>query len=180
MSWRVRRVAPTTDESGDQLGRKPADPRLILAKLAEHSVDFLLVGGLAVIAYGYRRYTYDLDILPSPSAANMSRLAAALRELDAVAFGARRERLPLDLSHPESLAVGNYFLETKHGAIDLFNGPRPDIKRYRRLERDSSHLTVAGHEVKVVSKDDLIAMKREAGRPKDLSDIAALTEVERS
>jgi hypothetical protein len=110
----------------------------------------------------------------------MARLADALKELETVAIGAKEERLPLDLSHPESLAVGNYFLETKYGAFDLVNGPRPDIKRYDRLERNASVLTVSGHEIKVISKDDLIAMKREAGRPKDLADIAALTEAERS
>jgi hypothetical protein len=164
----------------DELGRKAAKHRDQLAVLAAHEVDYLLVGGLAVIAHGYGRTTLDLDILPSPDSANLKRLAEALAELNAVAIGAKQERMPLDLSHPESLAVGDYFLETKHGALDLVNGPRPDIKRYRRLESNSTDVTVTGHAVKVISKDDLISMKREAGRPKDLQDIAALTEVERS
>ena len=152
----------------------------MLAALDDHGVDFLLVGGLAVIARGYSRLTLDLDILPSPAARNMARLADTLTELETVAVGAKGEQLVLDLSHPESLAVGNYFLETKYGALDLVNGPRPDIKRYGRLERNASVLTISGHEIKVISKDDLIAMKREAGRPKDLADIAALTEAERT
>jgi hypothetical protein len=168
------------DPVTDELGREPADPRPMLAALHGHGVDYLLVGGLAVIVRGYSRLTLDVDILPSPASSNMIRLAEALKDLRAVAIGAKRERLPLDLSHPESLAVGNYFLETKHGALDLVNGPRPDIKRYERLDRDASRLTVSGHDVKVISKSDLIAMKREAGRPKDLQDIAALTEVERN
>jgi hypothetical protein len=168
------------EEPRDELGRRAADQRAQLAVLADHGVDFLLVGGLAVIAHGYFRNTLDLDILPSPASSNMARLAEALKGLEAMAVGAKQERLPLDLSHPESLALGNYFLETKHGALDLVNGPRPDIKRYRRLDQNASRHTVSGHEVKVISKDDLIAMKREAGRPKDLADIAALTEAERT
>jgi hypothetical protein len=168
------------DRPTDQLGRGSADQRAQLAVLLQHDVDFLLVGGLAVIAHGYARFTADLDILPSPGSANMARLAEALTNLEAVAIGPKRERMPLDLSHPESLAVGNYFLDTKHGALDLVNGPHPDINRYRRLEGNASLLEVSGQEIKVISKDDLIAMKREAGRPKDLADIAALTEAERT
>lgn len=168
------------DQVTDELGRRPADPRPMLASLHEHAVDYLLIGGLAVIARGYSRLTLDLDILPSPGSSSLARLAAALKDLEAVAIGAKSERVPMDLSHPESLAVGDYFLETTHGALDLVNGPRRDLKRYRRLERGASVLTVSGYQVKVISKDDLIAMKREAGRPKDLRDIAALTEVERN
>ncbi|SRR5581483_11479381 len=171
---------PVAEGARDQLGRKAADPRPMLAALDEHDVDFLLVGGLAVIARGYSRLTLDLDILPSPATRNLARLADALKGLESVAIGATGERLPLDLSRPDSLAVGNYFLETRYGALDLVNGQRPDLSRYRRLERNASVLKVSGHELKVVSKDDLIAMKREAGRPKDLADIAALTEAERT
>ncbi len=152
----------------------------MLGVLAEHEVEHLLIGGLAVIAHGYGRLTLDVDILPDPSAANMRRLAAALAELEATAVGAKGEPLPLPLDHPESLALGNYFLVTKYGALDLVNGSRPDLKRYRALAGGAVERDVAGLQLRVIAKDDLIAMKREAGRPKDLADIAALTEVERN
>ena len=164
----------------DRLGRSAADFEALLGALAAHDVDFLVAGGVAVSLHGYVRSTQDLDVIPSPDSASMARLADALAEVEAVAVGAKAERLPLDLSHPESLAVGNYFLETKHGALDLFNGPRPDLKRYRRLEAAALEVRYGSVPIKVVSKNDLIAMKREAGRPRDLRDIAALTEVERN
>jgi hypothetical protein len=88
-------------------------------------------------------------------------------------------RLDLDLSHPESLALGYYLLDTKLGALDLVNGQRPDLKRYRALEARALEVPFGDELIRVVSKDDLIRMKREAGRPKNLRDIAALTEVER-
>jgi hypothetical protein len=166
-------------EPVDGLGRAPADPAAIIRCLADHRVVFLLAGGMAVQAHGYVRITLDVDIIPSPDSSNMARLAAALRELGATAIDDRGNRLPLDLSHPESLALGNYFLDTRHGALDLFNGPRPDLKRFRRLQEASIEITFEGMTVEVVGKDDLIAMKREAGREKDLQDIAALTEAER-
>jgi hypothetical protein len=77
--------------------------------------------------------------------------------------------------------VGDYFLDTRFGAVDLVNGPRPDLLRYRRLEAASVPSTIGGHAVKVISKDDLIDMKREAGRPKDLAAVEApCCEAERS
>lgn len=170
----------TGGEPGDALGRAVADYRALIAALSAHGVRFLVAGGVAVIFQGYVRFTQDLDVIPSPEAKNMKRLADALRDLEAVAAAPHGKRMPLDLSHPESLAVGNYFLETKLGGLDLLNGQRPDLKRYRRLEEGALEVEIGKDIVKVLGKDDLIAMKREAGRPKDLRDIAALTEVERN
>jgi hypothetical protein len=169
-----------TDEQTDELGRPIADHERILGALLAGDVDFLVAGGVAVIAHGYLRFTADLDIIPSPAERNMSRLAQALSDMDAMAVGSKGERLPLDVSHPPRLAVGNYFLTTKFGALDLFNGPRPDIRRFERLRHAAVDTKLGDLDIKVISKDDLIAMKREAGRPKDLADIAALTEAERA
>lgn len=163
----------------ETLDRPPADFERILATLSRHGVDFIVAGGVAVVAHGVPRLTLDLDIIPAPGSANMGRLAAALGELNARAFDNRRRELPLDLSHPEGLALGNYFLLTDAGGLDLLNGPRPDLKRYRRLAARALTVPAAGSEVMVLGRDDLIAMKREAGRDKDLRDIAALTEAER-
>jgi hypothetical protein len=163
----------------DEVGRRPADQEELLRVLIRHEVAFLVLGGIAVYVHGYARLTRDVDILPDPSAANMRRLCAALGELEAVAVETGGVRLDLDLSHPERLAVGNYFLDTKLGALDLVNGSRPDLKRYRALDGSALEVPFGNEVIRVISKDDLIEMKREAGRPKDLADIAALTEVER-
>lgn len=168
-----------SDADRDRLGRKPADAQPILATLAAHEVDFLVIGGIAVRAHGNPRTTLDVDVIPNPSASNMRRLAAALEVLEASATDDRGTRLPLDLSHPESLAVGNYFLDTRFGGLDLLNGARPDLLRYRGYAERALEVEVEGVAIKIVGLDDLIRLKREAGRDKDLRDIAALTEVQR-
>jgi hypothetical protein len=167
------------NETTDDYGRKPADQELILRSLVLHDVAFLVLGGIAVYVHGYARLTQDVDILPDPSSPNLQRLAAALADLETTVISGAGQFAPLDLSHPESLAIGNYFLETKVGALDLVNGPRPDLKRYRELESRAITVAIGDQTIRVISKDDLIDMKREAGRAKDLADIAALTEVER-
>jgi hypothetical protein len=166
-------------ERRDTLGRRIAEPEVILPTLVEHGVDFLLIGGLAVIIHGNPRATFDVGILPSPDAANLRCLAAALGDLGAVATDDRARELPLPLDHPEGLAVGNYFLDTRAGALDLVNGSRPDLKRYRALAGRAVEVKIAGVPVRAIGRADLIAMKSEAGRDKDLRDIAALTEAER-
>jgi hypothetical protein len=163
----------------DELGRPPANQGELFGALIEQEVSFLVIGGVAVGIHGYPRTTWDLDILPEPSEANMRRLAAALEALDARAADAQGRSLALDLSHPASLAVGNYFLTTRAGALDLMNGSRPDLIRYRELERRAIEVRLAGHALRVIGLDDLIRLKREAGRDKDLRDIAAIEEVRR-
>ena len=164
----------------ESLGRPHADAEAILSALADGSVRFLVAGGLAVQAHGYARVTLDVDIIPRPDTENMARLAAVLRDLDAAAVDDRGNRLPLDTSHPESLALGNYFLTTKFGALDLFNGPRPDLKAWTRLDEAAIDVDLSGRKIRFIGKDDLLRMKREAGREKDLADIAALTELDQA
>jgi hypothetical protein len=55
----------------------------LLTTLDRHEVDFVLVGGVAAIAYGARRPTADLDCVARRSSDNLERLAAALRSLNA-------------------------------------------------------------------------------------------------
>ncbi len=148
--------------------------------LLRREVEFIVIGGIAVASHGYPRATFDIDILPSPDQPNMARLAGALVELDAKATDDRAHQLPLDLSHPEALSVGNYFLATRGGALDLVNGPRPDLKRYKALASRAQTVEFMGFDLRIIGLSDLIAMKREAGRDKDLRDIAALTESERT
>ena len=55
------------------------DPAGMLAALHEAGVQFVLVGGMAVILHGDVGVTVDLDVVPDRAARNLERLAAALR-----------------------------------------------------------------------------------------------------
>ena len=60
----------------------PLDPERIVRVLAEHGVDYVLIGALAARLQGFPRLTADIDITPARNPENLGRLAAALRELD--------------------------------------------------------------------------------------------------
>jgi hypothetical protein len=151
----------------------PLDTESILRALAEHAVDYVIIGGLAVQTHGHVRTTVDIDVYPRPDRVNLARLADALVALDARILnpGCRNMKIDaalLPLATPWRFA-------TRHGAIDVLHdapgAPPYDELRSRALEirLGDLHLAVAG-------RDDLISMKRASGRPVDLEDLAALTE----
>jgi predicted nucleotidyltransferase len=153
----------------------PFDPRRILLALAEHGVDFVVVGGVAVQAHGHGRSTRDLDIIPRPNLLNLSRLGEALASL-----GARllRTDQPVDVTDPQLLKRAPLVpLITDYGRLDLLNveltqgAPRS----YEELRARAFEAQIDDHVVAVVGLDDLIRMKRAAGRDVDLQDIGALT-----
>jgi hypothetical protein len=137
----------------------------ILAALVRHGVDFVLIGGLAGLAHGSSYPTYDLDVAYSRDAANLERLASALRELDVTLRGA-----PSDLPYQvdaRSLANGsNFTFETKYGWFDVL-ADVAGISSYEQLRADSRIQSIEGSEVRVASIDHLIAMKRASNRTKD-------------
>jgi hypothetical protein len=161
----------------------PFDPSRILSVLGGHGVAFIVIGGVAVQAWGHQRTTRDLDLLVDPRPSNLRRLAQALEELETEVYASveGHDRLPLP-SDPRLLAKKtSWNLFTSAGGLDLWidtidlpgaRGPYSQVaKRATRVELSSSTIAIVG-------RDDLIAMKRAAARPRDLDDIAALTRAE--
>jgi len=148
----------------------PLDAHAILRVLAEHGVDYVLIGGVAVQAHGHPRTTQDMDLTPNPNIGNLARLRAALIELHARPVGAARpNKLPLDLP-----PTGVLELDTDAGGVDVHFDP-PGAAAYDDLRGRALELDL-GTLVAVAGRDDLISMKRASGRPIDRSDILALTE----
>lgn len=151
------------------------DARQIFATLNRHAVDYLVIGGFAVIAHRHVRATRDVDLVADPAPDNLRRLAAALEELNARPRGVDAELLPVDPTDPEQLAEGgNWTLVTDAGRLDFFADPAGAVP-YPQLAARAIVATVESLRIPVVGLDDLIRMKRAAGREQDLQDIAALT-----
>jgi predicted nucleotidyltransferase len=152
----------------------PLDAERILEALAGHAVDYVIVGGLAVQTHGHVRTTVDVDLFPRPDSSNLARLADALNALDAQVLNPGAEKVTIDAAMLPRATLWQF--ATRHGAIDVLHeapgAPTYDELRARALEIQLGDLTLA-----VVGRDDLISMKRASGRPADLEDIAALTEL---
>lgn len=160
----------------DPWDRGSTNPRRVLEVLVEHEVDFTVIGGVAVIAHGHPRNTRDIDIVAANCHSNLERVVAALRELRARLWGVDAHLLGIELD-VETLASGaNFTLVTDAGGLDVFNEV-PGGVPYVELRARALVVELSGLTIRVAGRDDLIRMKQAAGRPQDLDDIAALTDL---
>lgn len=142
-------------------------PELILGALNKRGVQYVLVGGFAAVIHGSPYVTFDVDVVPEQSPANLERLSAALRDLDAHVWTASQpEGLPFH-HNAESLARAELWnLITRHGRLDLTFRPS-GTAGFDDLARDAVHLVVLEVGVDVASLADVIRSKEAAGREKD-------------
>ena len=144
----------------------------LLHRLVDADVDFVLVGGLAVNAWGYLRGTKDVDIVPDPSAENLRRLEQVLGELDGRVVVGDGVLKPTAIK--TFLRAGDKTLvRTRLGEVDVLQG-LPQIPRYDELAPRATDTELEGIQVRVCSLEDLRAMKRAADRPLDRLDLEAL------
>jgi hypothetical protein len=151
----------------------PLDAERILRRLAEHGVDYVLIGGLAVQTHGHVRTTNDADLIPAPDPANLKRLATALRSLDARVLNAGEEDTPVEAKMLPRATIWQFV--TPDGGIDVMHEV-PGGRSYAELSERALRVRLGDVEVPVVDLDDLIQMKLARGRPTDLADVAALTD----
>jgi hypothetical protein len=138
----------------------------IEALIGQH-VRFVMIGGFAAQLLGSSLLTGDLDVCYAREDENLERLTRALRKLRARLRGAPGD-VPFVLD-AKTLRTGDHFaFDTDAGALDCLGTPSGIPGGFEELERASEEMQIDAHRVKVASIDDLIRMKRAAGRPKDL------------
>ena len=143
--------------------------------LNRHGVRYVLIGGVAARLHGSIRKTGDVDICPESDTDNAAKLVAVLTELEArIYVDPETPALPFsaDAHSLQSMAIVNTI--TRCGRLDILWQPAGS-NGYGELSLDAVVMTVLGQSVAVVSLDQLIRLKRAAGRPKDVETVADLT-----
>lgn len=168
-----------------RLGRQPLEPRrpfmfdpaAVLRRLSDHHVEFVVIGGLAMISHGSAYITKDLDICYSRTPQNLAALAAAFASLHPYLRGVP-PGLPFRFDVPTLQAGLNFTLTTDLGDVDIL-GEVSGIGSYNQVLAQSEEHVMFGLKVRVLSIDGLIAAKKAAGRLKDRNHILELEELKK-
>jgi predicted nucleotidyltransferase len=141
-----------------------SDFKRILADLNGAGVRYVLVGGIALIRHGVVRATRDVDAIIAGDAENLARVRSLV--------DAWRATRPDGSPVPEdSIAPARTInLATPHGDIDLL-ADRPSPLSFDELLARAEVRRVEGVEAPICSLADLVALKRLAGRERDLVDL---------
>jgi hypothetical protein len=144
----------------------------MLRRLVAAGVDFVVVGGIAMVLLGSSRLTRDLDIVFATDEANLESLGGVL-----VGLNARLREIPREVPFvPDARALANVellTLDTAAGWLDV-HGRLEGAPAYETLRRRAERHNLGYFSVLVASPDDMLAMKQAAGRAVDLADIEAL------
>jgi predicted nucleotidyltransferase len=153
------------------------DIESILRQLKREQVEFVIIGGQAMIAHGSAYITKDVDICYSRTLQNTSRLAAALEPIHPYLRGVPKG-LPFRFDAATIRAGLNFTLDTDLGPIDVL-GEVSGIGGYEEALSLAIEKTAFGTKVHVLSIDGLIISKIAAGRNKDKLHILELEELKK-
>lgn len=155
--------------------------RTIFSRLNESGCGYVIVGGLAVILHGHVRLTTDTDLVVDLAGEQLRDLLATLRDMGF------QPRAPVRLEEfSDSKKREKWIREKGMQVFSLFHPEQPRwvIDLFAESPVDFDQLigrsvarVIEGTDVRVASIDDLIEMKREAGRDIDKSDIQWLEQI---
>jgi len=149
----------------------------ILQLLNTHRVEFVVIGGLAMISHGSAYVTKDVDVCYSRSPENIAALAAACASVHPYLRGAP-PGLPFRFD-PLTIQAGlNFTLTTELGDVDLL-GEVSGIGTYDKVVAMSAEREIYGLRIRILSLEGLIAAKKAAGRTKDKLHLLELEELKK-
>lgn len=134
----------------------------------------MVVGGLALGSWGVVRGTKDCDIVPDPAPENLDALARVAAELGGHVqlgeslLGSERSIAMLLRSGERALVA------TQLGDLDVVQGLE-GVLPYADLRAKAIDIELAGATISICALEHLRAMKRAAGRPRDLVDLDDLS-----
>lgn len=147
--------------------------KALLERLLKNNVDFVLIGGFASVTHGSTLLTQDLDICAAITDDNMVHLKKALADINP------RHRMnpsfkPSFFEQPKDFSgVKNIYLETDLGILDILSEV-PPAGSFDEIKSRAMNIKIYDSNCKVISLDDLIYVKSNMKRPKDIATLEQL------
>jgi hypothetical protein len=149
------------------------DARELFKALAHHDVEYVTIGGIAIQAHGGQRLTQDLDVAIASSTDNLARLASALLDLNARILGPDGQRSQSTPTAPLLASSDQWHLITLHGPLDVLTLPA-HLGSFADMRARAHEVPLGDLSIPIAHREDLLKMKRAAGRPQDLADVRLL------
>ena len=144
--------------------------RQLLKLMVKHNVHFMLIGGLAVIHYGYERSTADMDIWLETSEENKVAFINALHD-----FGITNEGIEhvekIDFTRPFPV----FFFGQKPRRIDFIS--LVQRVKFEEAYQQVNHFFLDGISIPIIQYHHLILTKQFTGRLQDKADIEELQRI---
>ena len=152
------------------------DLALLLKRLIEHRVDFVIVGGFAAATHGVTLITRDLDVACRFSTANLLRLQDAVKDLHPV-HRMTPQRLPLCLT-PETIpGLKNIYVDTDWGSLDCLSSVL-GIGDFAAVKKKSEIINPGLGPCRILKIDALIKAKKAMGRDRDRAAVLQLRAIQ--
>ena len=144
----------------------------LIRVLADAEVELILIGGVAAVVHGSARLTRDVDVVYRRTDANIVRTVEAIAPYDPYLRGAP-SGLPFRWDVATVSRGLNFTLTTRLGDLDLL-GEVIGGGNYDQLVQHSEPVRIFDRDVRCLTLDWLIKIKRAAGRPRDFEAVAEL------
>ena len=149
----------------------------ILSEFQKNKVDYVIVGGIALNLLGGSRYTSDLDIVAELSNANLAKVLKILKKmgfhskLPVDPFGITKKEIREDWIKNKNLKALNFYKNESMAEVDIIiDAPLS----YERIKKNKVYVKMQRLSLPVISINDLITMKKAAGRDQDKVDVTKL------
>ncbi len=141
------------------------DDKALIARLQQHGVEFVLIGGVCGVMHGAGLVTYDLDVCCRLGSVNLRRLEAALKDLNPW-HRLTPNKLPFALTDELCSCLKNLYLQTDLGKLDCL-GDVKGVGDYDAVLKRSVEFEMSFGRIRMLDLDTLIAAKEAVGREKD-------------
>lgn len=144
----------------------------VCTALENAKIPYAIVGGYAVALHGALRGTIDIDIAIHWTLKNLTNVEKALKNIGLISL------LPIESNN--LFLFRDEYIQNRNMIAWNFYDPKNPVNQvdiiinYDLKNAHTKTLTTSSGKVRILSRNDLIAMKKASGRPQDLEDVKAL------